>query len=128
MFARKVTARLKANSLAEFANLVQYEIIPWLRKQKGFQDLIILALPDGSEVTTISFWDQEDSAQAYNSTGYPEVLKTLGQLLDTVPYVRTFEVVSSTFRTAPGPLTHETGELIQQNDFARESENIRTLS
>lgn len=99
MFARKVTARLKSNSLGEFSHLVESKILPWLRTQQGFQDLIILAIPDGSEVTTISFWDHEENAQAYDSTGYPEVLTTLGKLLDATPYVKTFEVVSSTLQT-----------------------------
>ena len=99
MFARKVTARLKSNSLAEFSLLVESKILPWLRTQQGFQDLIILALTDGSEVTTISFWDHEANAQAYDSTGYPEVLTTLAKLLDATPYVKTFEVVSSTLQT-----------------------------
>jgi len=101
MFARKVAARLKPNSLTEFTNIIEREILPWLRTQEGFLDLITLAAPDGSEVTTISFWDQKGNAQAYHSSGYPEVLKILGKLLDGTPYVKTFDVVSSTLqRTA----------------------------
>ncbi len=78
---------------------MECKILPWLRKQEGFLDLIILALPNGSEVATISFWDQEANAQAYSSSGYPEVLQILEELLDGIPYVKTFEVVSSTFET-----------------------------
>ncbi len=101
MFARKVAARLKPNSLTEFTNIIEREILPWLRTQEGFLDLITLAVPDGSQVTTISFWDQKGNAQAYHSSGYPEVLKILGKLLDGAPYVKTFDVVSSTLqRTA----------------------------
>jgi hypothetical protein len=101
MFARKVAARLKPNSLTEFTNIIEREVLPWLRTQEGFLDLITLAVPDGSEVTTISFWDQKGNAQAYHSSGYPEVLKILGKLLDGTPYVKTFDVVSSTLqRTA----------------------------
>ena len=97
MFARKVSVRLQPDSLQMFASLMESKILPWLRTQEGFLDLIILALPDGSEVATLSFWDQEGSAQAYNAAGYAEVLKVLAQVLDGVPYVKTFEVVSSTF-------------------------------
>jgi heme-degrading monooxygenase HmoA len=101
MFARKVAARLKPNSLTEFTNIIEREILPWLRTQEGFLDLVTLAVPDGSQVTTISFWDQKGNAQAYQSSGYPEVLKILGKLLDGTPYVKTFDVVSSTLqRTA----------------------------
>jgi hypothetical protein len=98
MIARKVAVRLKPNSLTEFTNLMECEILPWLRKQEGFLDLITLAVPDGREVATISFWDQKGNAQAYSSSGYPEVLKILGKLLDGTPYVKTFDVVSSTFQ------------------------------
>jgi len=101
MFARKVAARLKPNSIAEFTNLMECEILPWLQKQPGFLDLIILAFPDGAEVATISFWDHQGSAQAYNSSGYPEVIKMLEDLLDGAPYVKTFEVVSSTLHGLP---------------------------
>jgi hypothetical protein len=96
MFARKVSVRLKPDSLRLFAGLMECKILPWLRQQKGFLDLIILALPDASEVATLSFWDQEGNAQAYSVTAYPEVVQILEELLDGVPYVKTFEVVSST--------------------------------
>jgi hypothetical protein len=116
MFARKVSARLKPNALTEFTNLMEREILPWLRTQEGFLDLIILALPDSREVATISFWDHKGNAQAYNSSGYPEVLKILARLLDGTPYVKTFDVVSSTFQrvgpvqaTEASNLAEETG-------------------
>jgi hypothetical protein len=80
---------------------MEREILPWLRTQEGFLDLIILAVPDGGEVATISFWDDKASEQAYNSTGYPEALKTLKKLLDGTPYVKTFDVVSSTLHRIP---------------------------
>ena len=98
MFARKVAVRLKPDALEKFVSLMDGEILPWLRTQPGFLDLIILAAPDDSEVATISFWDEEHNAQAYNSSGYPKVLKILEELLDAKPYVKTFNVVSSTLQ------------------------------
>src|SRR5436305_11547406 len=98
MFARKVAVRLKPGALEKFAGLMIGEIVPWLRTQPGFLDLIILAAPDGSEVATISFWDAEHNAQAYNASGYPMALKMLEDLLDAKPYVKTFNVVSSTLQ------------------------------
>jgi len=99
MFARKVAARLKPNSLTEFTNLMEREILPWLQKQEGFLGLITLSVPDSREVATISFWDHQGSAQVYNASGYPEVLKILEKLLDSAPYVKTFDVIGSTFQT-----------------------------
>ena len=98
MVARKVAARLKPNSLTEFTNLMEREILPWLRTQEGFLDLIILAVPHCREVATISFWDEKANAHSYNSAGYPEALKMLESLLDGAPYVKTFDVVGSTFQ------------------------------
>jgi heme-degrading monooxygenase HmoA len=98
MYARKVSALLKPNSLPEFNNLMESRILPWLREQEGFLDLITLVLPDGREVASISFWDHHADAEAYHASGYPEVLDILGRLLDAGPYVKTFQVVSSTLQ------------------------------
>jgi hypothetical protein len=100
MFARKVAARLKPDSLAEFTNLVEYKILPWLRRQKGFLDLIVLASPNNGEVATVSFWDREENEAVFSAAGYPEGLNTLGDLLDGAPYVKTFEVISSTLQSS----------------------------
>jgi hypothetical protein len=116
MFARKVAARLKPNSLKEFTDLIELEILPWLRKQEGFLDLITLSAPDGTEVATISFWDHQQNAQADNSSGYPDALEILEALLDGPPYVKTFDVVHSTFpRVALAPPA-EGGDPVQQTD------------
>jgi len=96
MFARKVAVRLKPDSLEKFTNLMDSAVLPWLRAQEGFQHMIVLATPDRSEVQVLSFWDQEGSAAAYSSTGYPAVVKILEGLLDTKPFVKTYEVFSST--------------------------------
>ncbi len=96
MFARKVAALLKPNSLPEFTRLMECEILPWLRNQEGFLDLITLATADNREVATISFWDHPANAEAYHARGYPEAIELLGKLLDGVPYVKTFNVVGST--------------------------------
>ena len=40
MFARRVNLHLKPNSVAELTQRLEKEIIPRLRKEKGFQDEI----------------------------------------------------------------------------------------
>ncbi len=119
MFARKVSVRLKPNSLRKFTNLMEREILPWLRKQQGFLDLITLAFPDGSEVTTLSFWDQEGNAHAYDASGYPQVLEVLEEIFDGVPYVKTFEVVSSTLQTLARTRPHGSDNLIPNTGSQR---------
>jgi hypothetical protein len=96
MFVRKVSVRLKSNTLKKFTTLMESEVLPWLRTQKGFLQLLTLAAPDEREVQALSFWDQEGDAQAYNDSAYPVALKILETLLDGVPSVKMFEVVGST--------------------------------
>jgi len=103
MFARHVAVKLKPGTLTEFTRVMDNEILPWLRKQKGFLDTITLAVPGGREIVSISFWDQEKNAQVYNSTGYPEVLHILQNILAGTPQVRTFDVVSSTLQKVDSP-------------------------
>ena len=100
MFARQVTMKLKTNSATELSRIADNDIIPILRKQKGFRDETILVAPERSEVIANSFWDTREDAEAYNRTGYPEVLKTLSSVIEGTPTVKTFEFVTSTFQKA----------------------------
>ena len=89
---------LKPNVTTEFINVVDSKVLPLLRKQKGFRDLITFGAPDRSEAIAISFWDTKEEAEAYNVTGYPEVLKTLSGMVEGTPRVGIAEVVTSTFQ------------------------------
>jgi hypothetical protein len=97
MFTRQVTMKLKANSAAEFTRTIEKEILPLLRKQKGFRDEITFIAPERSEAVAYSLWDTKEDAQAYNLATYPEVLKVLSKVIEGNPRVETFEVSNSTF-------------------------------
>jgi heme-degrading monooxygenase HmoA len=88
--------KLKADSAKEFTRMLENEVIPMLRKQKGFKDEITLVAPERNEAVAISFWDKKENAEAYNREKYPEILKTLSRLVDGTPKVETFEVANST--------------------------------
>jgi hypothetical protein len=96
MTARKVTIRLKANSVADFIKILERDVIPLLRKQKGFQDEITFLVPGAREAVGISFWDTRENADAYSRGRYSEVLKALLGVVDGTPYVETLEVLNST--------------------------------
>jgi heme-degrading monooxygenase HmoA len=98
MFTRHVIMELKPNAATEFANVIDSKVLPLLRKQKGFRDLITFVAPDRSEAIAISFWDTKAEAEAYNVTGYPEVLKILTGIAEGTPRVGAAEVVTSTFQ------------------------------
>jgi heme-degrading monooxygenase HmoA len=97
MFARKVSLHLKPNSVAEFTQRLEKDVLPLLRKQRGFQDEITLVGKGGTEAFAISLWDKAENAEAYNRGAYPEVAKILVNILEGVPQVETFDVANSTF-------------------------------
>jgi heme-degrading monooxygenase HmoA len=97
MFTRHVTIKLNTNSAAEFTQVTENEIIPLLYKQKGFRDEITLVAPERSEAVALSFWDTKEDAEAYNNTGYQEVLKTLSEVVEGAPKIEIYEVANSTF-------------------------------
>jgi heme-degrading monooxygenase HmoA len=97
MFARRVTLNLKPNSAAEFTQRLEKEVIPMLRKQKGFQDEITFVVPAGTEAFGVSLWDNKESADAYSRGSYAEVTKMLEKVVDGTPRVETYEVSNSTF-------------------------------
>lgn len=100
MFGRQVTMKLKVNSATELTRIADSEIIPMLRKQKGFRDETTFIAPERSEAVANSFWDTKEDAEAYNRTAYPDVLKTLANVIDGTPTVKTFEFANSTFHQA----------------------------
>jgi heme-degrading monooxygenase HmoA len=97
MFTRHVTIKLKENSAAEFTRVIESEIIPLLRKQKGFRDEVTFVVPERSEAVALSFWETKEDAEAYSRTGYQEVLKTLSKVVEGDPKIETYEVANSTF-------------------------------
>ena len=56
MFARKVSLQLKPNSVVEFSQTIEKDIIPLLRQQPGFQDKIVFVVPGGTVAVAISVW------------------------------------------------------------------------
>jgi hypothetical protein len=89
--------KLKANSAKELTRINDNEIVPMLRKHKGFRDETTFIAPERSEAVANSFWDSKEDAEAYSRAGYPEVLKTLTSVLEGTPTIKTFEFANSTF-------------------------------
>jgi heme-degrading monooxygenase HmoA len=97
MFARRVSMTLKPDSTAKLTERFEKDIIPLLRKQKGFQDEINFVTTGGKEAFAISLWDRTEDAEAYNRGAYPEVVKFLSTVVEGTPRVETYEVSNSTF-------------------------------
>src|SRR6266568_2549401 len=92
MFARTVTVRLKSNAVADFNRALENEIVPILRKQRGFQDELTLVSQDGMEAVGISLWDNKQNAETYQRESYPEVQKILAKSIEGSPQVKGYEV------------------------------------
>src|SRR5436853_7570834 len=96
MFARSVSLRLKPESIAQFTEILDNEIVPTLRKQPGFHNVITLSTTGSPDLTSISLWDTNEHLEAYNTAVYPQVLKSLEPVLSGTPTVKVRNVVSST--------------------------------
>jgi len=105
MFARKVSMNLKPNNVTEFTQRLDKEIIPLLRKQKGFQDEITFVAPNGTQAFGISLWERAENAEAYNRGTYPEVTRLLATVVEGTPQVETYEVANSTFHKIAAAVT-----------------------
>ena len=104
MYARNVTFRVKSNMQSDYTNTFESQVLPLLRKQKGFQDEITLCNPGSQDAVSISLWEHKSNADDYNTRVYPDVLKTLGKVIDGTPRVQRFETVVSTFHHVPATM------------------------
>ncbi len=99
MFARLVSMDLKPDSAVAFTRTIENEIIPLLRKQKGFEHEVTFVAPNGTEAVEISLWDDRGNAQAYSRTTYPQVLELLSKVTEGIPVVMNYDVANSTLHT-----------------------------
>jgi heme-degrading monooxygenase HmoA len=97
MFARRVSMHLKPNSVREFTQKLDKQVIPLLRKQTGFQDEITFIGSDGTKAFGISLWESKENAQSYNHGTYAEVTKILAGVIEGTPEIETYQVCNSTF-------------------------------
>jgi len=105
MFARSVSLSLKPNTSKEFSRTIEKEIIPLLRKQRGFQDEIMLIAAGGSEAVGISLWEERENADAYDDRIYPEIMRALAKFVNGTPRLATYEVSNSTFHKINFPVS-----------------------
>jgi quinol monooxygenase YgiN len=96
LYIRNVTLKLKKDTVNDFKRIAESDVLPMLRKQNGFRDEILCVAPQRLEALAISFWDSKEAADVYEKTTYPNVVKSLSNLLDGTPRVEPFELSFST--------------------------------
>ncbi len=104
MYARRVSMQLKPSTNTEFTETFEKEVIPMLRKQKGFQDALTFVASGGAKSFGITLWDRSENADTYNRETYPEVVKMLSKFVEGTPHVEVFEVSNSTFHKLATPV------------------------
>ena len=97
MFARHITLELRPNVAKEFPVMFEKEILPLLKRQKGFVDELLLATPDKREAVAISLWEKKEFAEAYNRELYSKIEKMLEPFIIGVPIIKNLEAEYSTF-------------------------------
>jgi len=62
--------QINKNWAPEFPKVIEKEVLPLLRRQKGFLDELILVSPNKTEVVAISLWETKEFAEIYNREFY----------------------------------------------------------
>ena len=89
MFTRRVIMNIKPGSATEAGRIIEDEVIPTLRGQKGMRHDDTFISPELSEAVLNSYWDTQEYAEAYGRAEYPAALSALAEVLDGAPTVET---------------------------------------
>jgi len=100
MFARHMMLQLKPNLVNEFPVTFEKEILPLLRRQKGFVDELLLVTPEKKEAVAISLWETKEYGETYAREVYPQIEKVVARFVEGIPVVKKFEAEYSTFHKA----------------------------
>lgn len=99
MFIRQVTLKLKKDSAPEFTHIIERDVLALLRKHSGFRDTVTFVSPERLEALSYTFWNTNEEADVYNSTGYKDVLNALSKVIEGEPKIESFSLSNSTFHT-----------------------------
>ena len=96
MFSRHITVQIKKAYMSEIPRVFEKEVLPLLRRQKGFLDELLFVAPEKTEMVAISLWENKEFAEIYNREFYPEVVRILSNYVEASPVVKTYEVQYAT--------------------------------
>jgi len=105
MFARHITLQLRPNLGKEFRGTFEKEIVPLLKKQKGFVDELLLVAPEKREIVAISLWETRELAETYHREVYPKVENLVEKYIEGFPVIKNFEEQYATFHKIAMPAT-----------------------
>ena len=79
MYARNISFRLKSNMQPDYTRTFENQILPLLRKQKGFKDEITLSNPGSQDAVSISLWEHKNNADGLQHQHLPRSVEDLGE-------------------------------------------------
>jgi heme-degrading monooxygenase HmoA len=97
MLVHFLSARLKTNGTNEFARALREEVVPVLRRHKGFRAYDAFVIANGTEAAGISFWDKEEDVEAYLLRSAFQVIWALARVTEGVPLIQTYQISKDTF-------------------------------
>jgi heme-degrading monooxygenase HmoA len=97
MFARILNFEVKPEKKEEFVNVVKNQIVPILKKQIGFLEVLPF-FPEGvteEKMVTISLWATKSDAARYEREYYPRALEILKPYLNSPVIVKHYKLEAS---------------------------------
>jgi len=93
MFARTLELNVKIEKKPELLKKVREEILPIIKKQLGYVDII--ALDNEMEPTrpfVVTLWHTKTDAERYERETFPKVKQILDPFMTTAPVVKVYAV------------------------------------
>jgi hypothetical protein len=90
MYARKVSLCLRSESAGQFLRQAEDELIPLLRKQRGFLDQLIILSDSGDIVYLYTFWENSEDAERYDRMTLPALSQLLTAVVNGALHVHAF--------------------------------------
>ncbi len=97
MYARMVKGQFKPDKFDFVKHTLEKDVIPLLKKQKGFRDELSFFDENLKEGYAISFWDNKVDFDKYEREIYPTVHQKMADALVGNPTLHGFEVANSTW-------------------------------
>ena len=94
MFARILQFEMKLEKKVEFTKVFKNEILPILKKQAGFLEVLPLfpEMLDDRKMVNISFWTTRLDAERYEKEWYPKIYDILKPYLTSPVTVKYYTV------------------------------------
>ena len=94
MVVRLVFGKIQTDKIKEFRKWYKTEDVPAVKNQKGLRMLLLLESVDApGEAVSLSIWDSNEDAEAYEKSGlYEKQVKKALTFLTEAPKLKSYEV------------------------------------